>query len=453
MNTLTSTEAQPNSLDLLNDLYFVIKKTRFRTLLNRFGFKKSRGISVVDILISLFLLPFTRQSISEGITGNGNVGFGKDALYSLLNNPKCNWRRLLLAVGLQASKAISKLTDREKVLIIDTTAYGRNRSKNVELLSRVKDHSTNRYVRGFRLQAAVISDGHTVVPVDFSLLASADPKKRFCGMRNDIDKRTTGFRRRHEALQKAPKLAAKMAKWLKNEGLCFDYILVDSWYSDPKTVLGLHESAPVICMMKKGRTKYQVGDKKLTLKQIYASVRKRRGRARILASQEIMLTDTVTANIVFVRHNTKKKWIAIMSTKPQLSAEEVARIYGKRWDIEVFFKMAKQHLRLESEIQSRNFDALIAQISVVFLRYQFMAWRLRQHDDPRTFGQLFRACTQEIKDITLMESIERILEFVMEYIRQIESVDNSLSKKIKSIFESCISLFFGATHASIRTTM
>lgn len=451
MNTRTSSKAQPKSIDLLNDLEFVLKKTRFRTLLNRYGFKKTRGTSVVDILMSLFLLPFTRQSLAEGITDNDNVGFGKDALYSLLNNSKCNWRRLLLAVGSQTYNVISKLTDREKVLIIDTTAYGRNRSKNVELLSRVKDHSTKRYVRGFRLQAAAISDGHSLIPVDFSLLASADPKKRFCEMRNDIDKRTTGFRRRLEALQKAPILAAEMAQRIKSKGLRFSYILVDSWYSDPKTVLALHKSSPVICMMKKGRTNYQIDGKKLTLKQIYASLPKRRGRAKILASQKITLTDTVSANIVFVRHNSKRDWLAIMSTDPQLSAEEVVRIYGKRWDIEVFFKMAKQHLRLESEIQSRNFDALIAQISVVFLRYQFMAWRLRQHDDPRTFGQLFRFCSQEVKDITLIESIERILDLVMEYVIQIESVDNSLTKQIKAIFESCMNLFFGSAHVSIRS--
>jgi len=209
------------------------------------------------------------------------------------------------------------LTDREKVFIIDTTAYARNRSKNVELLSRVKDHSTKRYIQGFRLQAAAISDGHSLIPVDFSLLASADPKKRFCEIRNDIDKRTTRFRRRLEALQKATVLTIEMAQRIQSEGLRFNYILVDSWYSDPKPVLGLFKSAPVICMLKKGRTNYQVGEKKLTLKQIYASLQKRRERAKILATQEIMLIDTVSANILFVRHNSKKDWLAIMSTDPQ----------------------------------------------------------------------------------------------------------------------------------------
>ena len=114
----------------------------------------------------------------------------------------------------------------------------------------------------------------------------------------------------------------------------------------------------------------------------------------------------------------------------------------------MIFKMAKQRLRLEFEIQSRNFDPLIAQISVVFLRYQFMDWRLRQHDDPRTFGQLFRFCSQEVKDITLMESIERILDLKMEYVIKIESVDNSLTKQIKDIFVSCMSLIVGSTNVS-----
>ena len=241
-----------------------------------------------------------------------------------------------------------------------------------------------------------------------------------------------------------------MAQRIKKEGLNFNYILVDSWYSDPKTVKAPDKSAPVICMMKKGHTKYLVGKKNLTVKQIYASLPKRRGRAKILASQKVMIGETVSATIAFVRHHAKKDWLAIVSTDTHLSAEEVVRIYGKRWDIEVFFKMGKQHLRLESEIQSCNFDALIAQISVVFLRYQFMAWRLRQHEDLRTFGELFRDCSQEIKDITLIESIERILDLVMQFVTQIDYVGNSLAEKIKKIFDACLSLFFKDPHVSIR---
>jgi hypothetical protein len=60
-----------------------------------------------------------------------------------------------------------------------------------------------------------------------------------------------------------------------------------------------------------------------------------------------------------------------------LADEEIERIYGKRWDIEVFFKMAKQHLKLAKEIQCRDFDALIAHTTMVFMRYMFLAYPIR----------------------------------------------------------------------------
>ena len=42
-----------------------------------------------------------------------------------------------------------------------------------------------------------------------------------------------------------------------------------------------------------------------------------------------------------------------------MADEDVVRIYGQRRDSEVFFKMAKQHLKLAKEIQCRDFDVLI----------------------------------------------------------------------------------------------
>jgi hypothetical protein len=65
----------------------------------------------------------------------------------------------------------------------------------------------------------------------------------------------------------------------------------------------------------------------------------------------------------------------MLSTDTDLSDEEIVRICGKRWDIEVFFKMAKQHLKLAKEIQCRDFDALIAHTTIVFMRYMFLAYQ------------------------------------------------------------------------------
>ena len=90
--------------------------------------------------------------------------------------------------------------------------------------------------------------------------------------------------------------------------------------------------------------------------------------------------------------------------------EDVVRIYGKRWDIEVFFRTTKQFLELEKGSQARDFDTLIAHSTIVFLRYIFLALEQRQKADPRSLGLLFHACCEEMRDVTYIESLKRIIE-------------------------------------------
>jgi IS4 transposase len=55
----------------------------------------------------------------------------------------------------------------------------------------------------------------------------------------------------------------------------------------------------------------------------------------------------------FVRgRRTKKKWLALLTTDTELPDEEVVGIYGKRWNIEVFFKMTKAYRQLREQARS-----------------------------------------------------------------------------------------------------
>jgi hypothetical protein len=132
-----------------------------------------------------------------------------------------------------------------------------------------------------------------------------------------------------------------------------------------------------------------------------------------------MLKEAVAAKLVFVRDRRKKDWLAMLSTDIDLSAEDIVRIYGKRWDIEVFFKMAKQHLNLAKEIQCRDFDALIAHTSIVFMRYMFLTYQCRMETDHRTFGDLFYACCEEAVDISFMKALYRILTLAADQLKQL----------------------------------
>jgi hypothetical protein len=98
---------------------------------------------------------------------------------------------------------------------------------------------------------------------------------------------------------------------------------------------------------------------------------KKRDRAKILASVTVGIGqleggEQVSAKIVFVRdRRTKKKWLALLTTDTKLPDEEVVRIYGKRWSIEVFFKMSKSYLKLAKEFQRRSYDSMVASTAIM----------------------------------------------------------------------------------------
>ena len=92
------------------------------------------------------------------------------------------------------------------------------------------------------------------------------------------------------------------------------------------------------------------------LDELYKRVKKRPGKAKIIASVIVPMKNGPLVKIVFVRNRNGRGWLALLSTDTDLPDEEIIRIYGKRWDIEVFFKMSKHHLNLEREMQLRDYD-------------------------------------------------------------------------------------------------
>ena len=394
------------------------------TLLHRCGVQKRHGHGVRSLTQAIFTLPFLGKNFFRGIVINKDLPFGKDAAYQLLKGTTYNWRRLLLRLGQRLHGFFNRLTDedRETVLIIDDSSYDRSRSKMVELLSRVYDHATGRFMKGFRMLTICWSDGISCLPIDFSLLSSTDAKKRLCGSQKVMDKRCCAHQRRKEAVTKATEHLEIMVKRILSTGIRAQYLLMDSWFTMPAIVTALSKHIDVIGMVKKSpKIYYRYNGYALDLMAIYRKLKKRPGRAKILASTLVQLKDGQTVKLVFVRDSRKKDWLALLSTDVTLTDADIIRIYGKRWDIEVFFKMAKQHLKLAKEIQCRDYDALIAHTSIVFMRYMFLAYQCRIETDHRTFGDLFYCCCDEVSDISFIEALYRILTFASAQLKEIGS--------------------------------
>jgi hypothetical protein len=156
---------------------------------------------------------------------------GKDAVYRFLNHASFSWRRFLINLSSDTIRTVTGLTaeERVKVLIIDDSMYERNRSKTVELLARFKDHARGCYYKGFRMLTLGWSDGHTFIPLDFSLLSSL--RSKINGISSQIDKRTCGYKRRVEALQSAPEIIPVMIDRALATGIQASYVLMDSWFT------------------------------------------------------------------------------------------------------------------------------------------------------------------------------------------------------------------------------
>ena len=138
---------------------------------------------------------------------------------------------------------------------------------------------------------------------------------------------------------------------------------------------------------------FRYNGKDMSLTTIYNQNKKRRGRSRYLLS---VLVDVVKdgkvipAKVVYVRNrNKRKEYLCLISTDTTLDENEIIRIYGKRWDIEVFFKICKSYLNLSRECNSLSYDAMTAHTAVVFTRYMILSLESRESNDNRSLGELF----------------------------------------------------------------
>ena len=199
-------------------------------------------------------------------------------------------------------------------------------------------------------------------------------------------------------------------------GLPAKYVLFDSWFSFPSTLHAVKEIGyDVIGMVKKTpKMFFRYNGEDMSLISIYNRNKKRRGRSRYLLSVTVDVVkdgSVIPAKVVYVRNrNKRKEYLCLISTDITLSEEEIIRIYGKRWDIEVFFKVCKSYLNISKECRSMSYDAMTAHTAVVFTRYMMLSLENRESNDNRSLGELFLYFSDEMSDITWIQAFQMLLQ-------------------------------------------
>ncbi|SFQ51034.1 Transposase DDE domain-containing protein [Lachnospiraceae bacterium XBB1006] len=353
-------------------------------------------------------------------TGAFRESFSKNTFYRFLNNPKINWLRFTTLLSKKVAGAVEPLTDDDRVnaFVVNDSLFERTSCKKTELGSRVFDHVTMRYRKGYRLMTLGWTNGNTFLPVNSSLLASSK-ENNLIGSVGDFDGRSLAAKRRKLAQMKGTEVMIELLRTAQSAGHKADYVLFDTLFSSPAQILAVKAiGLDSIAMVKKSsRIYYEYEGEQLSINKIFDICKKRRGRSKYLLSVNVMVgkEEKIPAKIVCVRNKKNKKdWIAFICTNLDLSEEEIIRIYGKRWQIEVFFKTCKSYLNLIGECHSLSYDALTAHVAIVFARYLMIAMEQRRNEDERTLGELFFFFTDELADITFGESFQIIISAMID---------------------------------------
>jgi hypothetical protein len=344
-------------------------------------------------------------------------------------------------IGKTSSKSNDAENKYTRCLIIDDSDLPKT-GRRIELIGKVFSHVTGQSILAFKGLFMGYHDGKSFFALDFSLhgergknqkkpfgLTNKQLKERFSKYRK---KDSMAYQRKEEYFTSKIQNMIAMIRTAIGNGLRFDYVLVDSWFTCFELVkfiktrrIAIH----LLGMAKMGKTRYLFNDKKLTAKEIidYHRKTKKLKRSKQLGSyySEVVVNfNEIPVKLFFSKASRKGKWHLLLTTDLDLNFEQAYKIYSTRWSIEVFFKEAKQYLGL-GKSQSQDFDAQIATTTICMLQYNLLSVA-RRFTDYESLGDLFRNTKAETIQLTVNERIWQIIVEVLTALAELFEIDTEI---------------------------
>ena len=406
---------QHTTTNIHHSFHYFSKLVQLGAILRCANFKKKRGIKVNLLVEWLLTTVFSRYSLFRA---DDPSGFSKRTARNYLNDAQINWQRFVVLIAIKLIQYIQRFTDsrRRQALIVDDSLFKREFSKKTELLSRVFDHDNQCYFKGFRTLTVGWSDGNTFLPVNFALMSSRKQLNQF-GRFKHLDGRSLAAKRRAQAQCKMNDVALELLDAAFNAGIKAKYVLFDSWYASPRMFFEL---------LKRGR--FGIGMLKRT-KKVYFRYRGRQMDVktlyRILCSGKRPTRDDyfyspivkfevdgqeMPVKLVYVSNRgASNQYLVLATTKIGLRPKEIIQMYGRRWQIEGYFKVAKQYLQFD-QTQIQSYDGLCGHMALVMMSYDILALAQRQNIDERTLGDLFFEYGRALPDIPVAEALNWLMQ-------------------------------------------
>ena len=209
------------------------------------------------------------------------------------------------------------------------------------------------------------------------------------------DRRSIAGKRRIQAQQKMSDVAVQLIKQAVSLGVKAQYVLFDSWYSSPKMFWNLRQlNLDGIGMLKKSqKTYFKYRGRQYSVKALYERIK----HSRVKIKDDYLFSCMVQAQyegyqfelkLVFVsKKGRDDDYLILATTQTKLQPQTIIQLYGRRWQIESYFRASKQFLAMdESQIQS--YDGQVSYIAITELAYILLAWQERLNTDDKTLGDL-----------------------------------------------------------------
>lgn len=437
---------------------------RFLHWINFFDFKqvygtldkvKSKGHAGSGLMKVLMMVTFAGKDSLHAFmcSSYGKVSLAcKDSYYRFKRRPDVDWQAFLTSFVKRFVKIVKgKGTEKEggapKCLVVDDSFLAKL-GQLTEGVGKLWDHASMRYLLGYRLLLLGYFDGKSFLPVDFTLHREKgkNPDRPYGLKREVLDEQfgsgrgcgsiTAGRKLEmdEDKISCAIKMIAKACKYLE-----VDYLLMDSWFTCERMLVEAErQGVKLIGMAKMAKAKYGYQGHMYSAKELLAKVRGEQKRCRKLSATYIQVSATYKGHgvkLFFSRFGSQDRWHLVLTTDLKSSYVKIMELYQVRWSIEVFFKEAKQYLRL-GKSQSEDLAAQFADITISMTQYILLTLRKR-FGDYETKGEVFREAEEKLMEFTLDQRLWGLFQELVRIVTEIfgieiDDVDSFMSGVIKS---------------------
>jgi len=379
-----------------------------------------------SILLAMLVTPY--KTTLNGMVKVLSFGSHRSKHNEFLNNCSSIMSKVLKFYAMLILQLLKKRGEALYFIFDDTS--NKKRGKHVIAAFKFFDHTSKQYIWGHQLVCAVIEYRDIVIPYAIEIYTS---KK---------EARTRGciFKKKTEIASEILDSFEADENQTINGGV---YILADTYYASPMIMkLCRTRQYSFVSMLKTNRV-LTVKNEQMNVSSYTKRYFKGKKKKRIIRigkkkyqvhSEKVILKSGGAVKIVCTRSLSHYTVKTIFTTNTALPIESILIAYSKRWSIEVFFKMSKQHLGLRA-YQNVNLPAIeslvrMSLISYNLLTHVFIAEKRAQGKKlTKKNLALFSVLSMKdrIRQIATIDSIEYCLE------RNINKSKNKVINEIKQM--------------------